>query len=264
MFFIASKIVWMLLSPLALVLALFLVGIASLLVSFTRTAVFFIFTAIVIFCMLGLLPVGPDLLAGLENQYARPEKMPAKVTGIVVLGGSFETEFSQSHGFPIATQKIQRVLDGLRLAKAYPDAKLVFSGGEGSLFHQDHPESRDVQNFVKMYDLKPSQDIIFEDRSRNTLENLAFTRKIVNPKPGETWLLVTSAWHMKRALKAAQEAGWIDIVPYPTDYRTSGRMAGPEQMLNVRRNFDLADLALHEYAGLLAYDIVKKSPSGSK
>ena len=97
MLFIASKLIWALLSPLAFVLVLFLLGTASLLVSFTRTAVFFIFTAIVLFCVLGLLPIGPDLLAGLENQYARPDKMPAKVAGIVVLGGSFETEFSQSH-----------------------------------------------------------------------------------------------------------------------------------------------------------------------
>jgi uncharacterized SAM-binding protein YcdF (DUF218 family) len=264
MMFIASKLVWALLSPLAFVLVLFLLGTASLLISFTRTAVFFIFTAIVIFCMLGLLPIGPDLLAGLENQYVRPDKMPTKVTGIVVLGGSFETEFSQSHGFPVATQKVQRVLDGLRLGKQYPGAKLVFSGGEGSLFHQEHPESKDVQNFVTMYGLQPSQDIVFEDKSRNTLENLAFTYKLVNPKPGETWLLVTSAWHMKRAMKAAQETGWSNIIPYPSDYRTSGEMAGPEQMLNVRRNFDLADLALHEYAGLLAYELVKKLPAGSK
>jgi uncharacterized SAM-binding protein YcdF (DUF218 family) len=264
MFFIASKLIWALLSPLAFVLALFLLGSLSLIVSFTRTALFFIFTGIFVFCVLGLLPIGPDLLAGLENQYVRPQTMPAKVAGIVVLGGSFETEFSESHGFPISTQKVQRVLEGLRLAREYPGAKLVFSGGEGSLFHQDHPESKDVQNFVKMYDLKPPQDIIFEDKSRNTLENLVFTRALVKPKPEETWLLVTSAWHMKRALKAAQQAGWSTIIPYPSDYRTTGEMAGPEQMLNVRRNLDLADLALHEYAGMLAYELVKKSPSGSK
>lgn len=264
MFFTASKIVWALLSPLAFVLVLFLLGIILLLISFSRTALFFIFTGIIIFCVLGLLPIGPDLLATLENEHTRPQKMPTKVTGIVVLGGSFETEFSESHGFPVATQKVQRVLDGLRLAKEYPGAKLVFSGGEGSLFHQDHPEAKDVQSFVKMYDLKPPQDILFEDKSRNTLENLEFTRKLVQPKPGDVWLLVTSAWHMKRALKAAQQAGWSDMVPYPSDYRTTGAMAGPEQMLNVRRNFDLADIALHEYAGILAYDLVKKSSSGTK
>jgi uncharacterized SAM-binding protein YcdF (DUF218 family) len=264
MFFIASKIVWALLSPLAFILLLFLLGTVSLLFSFTRTAIFFLFTAIFIFCVLGLLPIGPDLLAGLENQYNRPYKMPQKVAGIVVLGGSFETEFSESHGFPVATQKIQRVLDGLRLAKAYPEAKLVFSGGEGSLFHQDHPESKDIQSFLKMYGLQPSQEVVFEEKSRNTLENLEYTRHLVAPKPGETWLLVTSAWHMKRAMDAAQQAGWQGIIPYPSDYRTNGGLAGPEQVINVRRNLDLADLALHEYAGLLAYRLVKKSPSGSK
>src|SRR5206468_57801 len=90
MFFIASKIAWTLLSPLSLVLVLFILGALSVIFSLSRAGVFFIFTGMVIFIVLGLLPIGPDLLAGLENQYARPEKMPSKISGIVVLGGSFE------------------------------------------------------------------------------------------------------------------------------------------------------------------------------
>jgi uncharacterized SAM-binding protein YcdF (DUF218 family) len=258
MFFIAAKIVWILLSPLSLVLALFILGAFSIILSLSRAGIFFIFTGMVIFIALGLLPVGHNLMAGLENQYVRPDKMPSKVSGIVVLGGSFETQISEKRGYPVVNAKIERVLEGLRLAKAYPDAKLIFSGGEGSLLHQDHPESKDVALFIKNYDFDVPQHIAYEMKSRNTLENLEFTHVLAAPKPGEKWLLVTSAWHMKRAMEAAREAGWKDIIPFPVGYQTDGAVADVSQMLNVPRNFYLADLALHEYAGMLAYNLREK------
>jgi uncharacterized SAM-binding protein YcdF (DUF218 family) len=257
MFFIASKIGWALVSPLAFVLVLFVLGTFSLIFSLSRTGLFFIFLGIAIFTVLGLLPVGPDLLAGLENQYARPKALP-KISGIIVLGGAFETELSEKRGIPIVNANIERVLEGVRLAKLYPDAKLIFSGGEGSLLHQDHPESKDVAAFIGDYRLDVPQHVIYESRSRNTLENLQFTHDMVTPKAGEKWLLVTSAWHMKRAMEAAAEAGWKDIIPYPTAYLTDGEMADVSEMLNVPRNFYLADLSLHEYAGMLAYEVRKK------
>ena len=260
MFFIASKIAWTLLSPLSLILALFILGALSVILSLSRTGIFFIFTGMVIFIVLGLLPIGPDLLAGLENQYVRPEKMPPKIGGIVVLGGAFETELSEKRGYPVVNANIERVLEGLRLAKMYPDAKLVFSGGEGSLLHQDHPESGDVAAFIKNYEFDVPQHVMYETKSRNTLENLEFTHALALPKPGEKWLLVTSAWHMKRAVEAARETGWKDVIPFPAGYQTGGAMADVSQMLNVPRNFYLADLALHEYAGMLAYDLREKFP----
>jgi uncharacterized SAM-binding protein YcdF (DUF218 family) len=256
--FVVSKIGWALLSPLSLVLVLFILGTACALLSLSRTGLFFFFVAIFIYIVLGLLPVGPDLVATLENKYVRPDKVPEQIAGIVVLGGSFETELSEKRGLPIANARIERVLEGLRLAKMYPKARLVFSGGEASLIPQNHPESKDVASFIKLYGFEVEQPVAYESKSRNTLENMKFTRDLVTPKPGENWLLVTSAFHMQRAMKAAEEAGWKDIIPYPTDYRTDGEMAEPVQMLNVSRNFYLSDMALHEYAGMLAYDLGKR------
>jgi uncharacterized SAM-binding protein YcdF (DUF218 family) len=258
MFFIASKIAWLILSPLPLVLILFVLAAVGIVLSWTRTALFLVFAGIFIYIALGLLPIGPDLVAGLENRYQRPDKNLGKVAGIIVLGGSFETELSAMRGVPIANANIERVLEGLRLAKLYPDAKLVFSGGEGDLLHQDHPESSDVASFIKLYGLNVPQHVIYEGKSRNTLENLAFTRALVKPQAGEKWVLVTSAWHMQRSVEAAREAGWPDIIPYPADYRTDGTMADMSQMVYVSRNLYLADLALHEYAGMIAYELRKK------
>ncbi|TIU18533.1 MAG: YdcF family protein, partial [Mesorhizobium sp.] len=64
--------------------------------------------------------------------------------------------------------------------------------------------------------------LILENRSRNTYENAVFTRELVTPKPGETWLLVTSAFHMPRAKALFDKAGFA-TVPWPVDYRTSGK-----------------------------------------
>ena len=67
----------------------------------------------------------------------------------------------------------------------------------------------------------PAERIELEDRSRNTVENAVFTRALVNPKPNERWLLVTSAAHMPRAIGTFRQAGF-PIEAYPVDWRTSG------------------------------------------
>jgi uncharacterized SAM-binding protein YcdF (DUF218 family) len=67
----------------------------------------------------------------------------------------------------------------------------------------------------------PAERMMFEAKSRNTWENAVFTRELVKPKPGETWLLVTSAWHMPRSIGIFLRVGF-PVVPYPVAYRTFG------------------------------------------
>ena len=63
--------------------------------------------------------------------------------------------------------------------------------------------------------------VIYEERSRNTSENAEFSLAIARPQPGETWLLITSAFHMSRAVGSFRRAGW-NVVPYPVDFRPMG------------------------------------------
>ena len=93
--------------------------------------------------------------------------------------------------------------------------------------------------------------ITLESRSRDTYENAVFTKRLVNPGPGERWLLITTAWHMPRAMGCFRQAGFA-VQPWPVDYRTSGRI---ELWLNpgIPEGLRQMDFIVREYAGLAMY-----------
>lgn len=89
-----------------------------------------------------------------------------------------------------------------------------------------------------------------ERRSRNTYENAVFTKALVAPKPGERWLLVTSAYHMPRSVGLFRRAGFL-VEPYPVDWRIGERVFAFE---NVSADgLFRTDIAVREWLGLLAY-----------
>lgn len=100
----------------------------------------------------------------------------------------------------------------------------MFSGGSGVLGHQEPKEAHYVAPVFARLGLDPTR-IVFEDRSRNTAENAQLSKKKMNPTAGENWLLVTSAFHMPRAVGSFRKVGW-PVIPYPVDYNTTGRGSG--------------------------------------
>ena len=97
----------------------------------------------------------------------------------------------------------------------------------------------------------PSRRILFEDRARNTYENAVFSRSLAQPRPGERWLLVTSAAHMPRAVGCFEQLGW-PVIAYPVDYRTTGRLErgrGSTSSLRLRE----LDEAGRAWVGLVVY-----------
>ncbi len=157
---------------------------------------------------------------------------------------------------PEFNDAVDRVNAALILARQYPSAKIVFSGGSGKLIRSERVDSIDMKIFLKDIGFNNSK-VIYEDRSRTTSENLINSENILKPKPGETWLLVTSAWHMPRAMGVAQKLGW-GLIPYPVDYRSPGRYQLITQKFDVLENFYMGHLALREFIGILAYRISGK------
>jgi uncharacterized SAM-binding protein YcdF (DUF218 family) len=90
--------------------------------------------------------------------------------------------------------------------------------------------------------------LLLEQRSRNTAENAALSLALAQPQPGQTWLLVTSAFHMPRALNGFHQAGWPELLAYPVDYR-SGRFIDGIGW-DLAENLRVLNTALHEYVGL--------------
>lgn len=254
MFFILSKLLWFVVQPSHVIIWLAVVTAVLLFCHRVRPARWFAAATAALLLVLGCSPIGYWLMQGLENRYSRPANLPP-VDGILILGGGNDTTVLQSRHVYGQDRAMARLVSGYVLARRYTAAKVVFSGGSGELNDQTISESVAAQDILQGLGLSPSR-LILEGKSRNTWENFVFTKRLVQPKSGQTWVLATSAFHMPRAMGIAKKAGW-PMLPWPTDYRTT--TATRYHFENVPENIDLADGAVREYIGLLAYRLSGKS-----
>jgi uncharacterized SAM-binding protein YcdF (DUF218 family) len=102
----------------------------------------------------------------------------------------------------------------------------------------------------------PDAQVVLESRSRTTSENAIFSKTLLQPEPGQHWVLVTSAWHMPRAMETFARAGWTGVTAWPVDYRSSRKMLQFEWRLD--EHLMEIDLALKEDLGRLAYWVAGK------
>jgi uncharacterized SAM-binding protein YcdF (DUF218 family) len=198
-----------------------------------------------------LLPLDDMLARPLENKYPRPA-LPAHVDGIVVLSGGVKPNIYASRGVMADNGSVMRMIAGAELARRYPAARFVFSGSTGGGPRMQQAEFASVEQFYRSLGVAPGRTII-ERNSLDTSQNLRFTKKLVNPKPGETWVLVTSAMHMPRAMAVANGIGW-KMVPWPSDYDTTADW----HMRNWKAPSDgllTVNHALHEWIGRLVYAV---------
>lgn len=177
--------------------------------------------------------------------------------GIIVLGGSVNADLSASRDRVALENAAARLTSGVALALRYPKAQLVFTGGSSDIGAGGRDEAGTVHQLWSSLGV-PEARMTFEDRSRNTFENAIFTRDLVAPKPGETWLLVTSAAHMPRAVGIFRRAGF-PVVPYPVDYQTFGDIRDWYPKADILRSLHRISIAGHEWIGLAAYWLTGKT-----
>ena len=259
MFFVVSKIAGLILfHPLNFLLFLGLFGLLLSLTRFARAGRVVAGLAAVLLLVAAFSPLSALVLRPLEDRFPQPAAdMPAP-TGIVVLGGALDEDLGLARGQPTLTEAAARLTGGVALALRYPHARLVFTGGSANLDASTAAEEASGVRALWLSLGMPAQRMTFESKSRNTYENATMTRAIVLPKPGERWLLVTSAAHMPRSVGIFRHVGW-DMVAYPVDYRTfgDGRDFKPTNVSldSLRR----LDVALHEWVGLVAYRLTGKT-----
>jgi uncharacterized SAM-binding protein YcdF (DUF218 family) len=250
MFFILSKTLALLLLPSNFLIAIGTVGVVLLLTRWRRLGARLMAVSIVVLALCGFLPIGAVLEHALESRF--PPWNPARGVpeGIVVLGGALDPMLSRAYGATQLIESAERITTIAKLARAYPKARIVYSGGDGSLFANAGSEADYLYPMLDSFGV-PRQRVLLEERSRNTYENALFTKELVKPKPGERWLLVTSAWHMARAVGCFRRVGF-PVEAYPVDWHTRPRLH-----LLPSRHFGsgLASLdnAVHEWLGLFAY-----------
>jgi uncharacterized SAM-binding protein YcdF (DUF218 family) len=252
MLHVISKIVWLFLSPINLMFLVMLVG--ALLSHFEKkaTAIRFYGLAFLILFLFGLMPFGTDMLALLEARHKRPAELPAHIDGIIVLGGAFETDIGEARkGIVSLNDQAERATEALGLAQQHPEVILIFSGGNGLLSGGTLTEAESAEQFFKMVGFDDSA-VFYEDQSRNTFENVKFSRLMFYPDPAETWVLVTSSYHMPRAVAVFETQGW-QVIPWAVDYKTDGKFYLFPQRFDIGGNLRKSALALHELTGLIVY-----------
>jgi uncharacterized SAM-binding protein YcdF (DUF218 family) len=217
--------------------------------------------------LFGLLPVSHYLAHALEarfpvpgtagGQAARP--LPAKVDGIILLAGSERPAVSQEYGEPQTGSHGSRYITALRLAYRHPSARLVFTGGARSEPGKGTLETQAAvaAAILGQIGLDPAR-LVFDEWSRDTCDHPRNVQALVQPRPGETWVVVTSAMHMPRTVACFRAAGWGDVIPYPTDFKVvlGGWDAGTVQVAD---NLALLDAALHEWMGLAYYRLTGRT-----
>jgi uncharacterized SAM-binding protein YcdF (DUF218 family) len=259
-FFYLSKILWFFAQPSIIIVALFVAGVACLLGRRARLGLRLLIAAGAFYAIAGLTPLANALLLPLERAFSR-EAVPANAPphGIVVLGGAVGLIERPGRESVTLNDAAERMTEALYLARLYPAARVVFSGGESAIMPTGHTESEAARRFFSEMGVAPDR-LAFEERSRNTHENAVFTKEALQPRPGERWLLITSAFHMPRAMGCFRQAGF-EVIPWPVDYRTRGRSDLFRFFSQPSEGLRLTDLAFKEWLGLIAYRISGRTGS---
>ena len=228
-----------------------LAGAVALIAGWRRTMLVCQAAAVAEIVLLGILPGGYWLTLPLEKRFSSTPDLPADVAGIVVLGGTERLPETATWGRPTFSDSAP-IAVLIALARRYPEAKLVFTGGVSHGTKASLTEGQVVRQFLDEMGI-PRDRIMFEERSRDTRENAIFTRDLVHPGDQEQWLLVAQAISLPRAVLVFRHAGW-NVIPVPASYLTDSKDPSWPSF-HLLGGLRLASTALHEWGGLLVYRI---------
>lgn len=260
--FLASKLLSFATQPLAWVAALF--AVALLCIPRKRALGLRLgWATLALLLLLGWWPLSDALLRALEVQepapaWAASPQAPEwqRYAGVVVLGGALEPSWVRAGNGQVALNgAAERMTMAVVLMRQHPQLRLLFTGGEGELHTTGEPEAVQAREFFQSMGV-PAQRMRFESKSRTTYENAVLSAALPGVDRTRPWLLVTSAWHMPRALATFRAEGW-NVTPYPVDYRTGTRT--PWTQYGLGKSVWRWQLALHEWAGLLAYRLAGRA-----
>jgi len=256
MLFVLSKVLGFFALPSNDILSIGLVGLVLMRTRLARTGCGLVAAAIVLFAGFGLLPLGKVLIAPLEDRFPRWDAARGAPDGIVVLGGAIDPDVAATRGAPDINEAAERITAVADLARQYPSARILYSGGSGRLFG-GAAEAQFAGALFESFGVAKKR-LILEDQSRNTAENGVFSLRLAMPKPGERWLLVTSAYHMPRSMGAFRKAGFA-VEAYPVDYRNRGAVDLLIPFDDVAAGLRRSDTATREWVGLFVYWLTGRS-----
>lgn len=249
---------WSLASPSQLLLLALILGPLLLALGRKRVGGIVTLTAATGLFVFGLLPTSHYLVAELESRFPA-QQLSAQLTGIILLAGAERPAASEAHGAPQLGPSGGRHFTAQHLARQHPEARIVFTGGP---LREPGKGPLETQPAVANALFKASglamDRLVFDEKSADTCASPTNVRRLVQPKAGEAWVVVTSAIHMPRTMACFRSAGWGDVVPQPADYRVAlgGWNSGSFRMAD---NLKLLDEATHEWLGLAYYRLTGRT-----
>ncbi|MEQ9636800.1 MAG: YdcF family protein [Devosia marina] len=249
MFFVVSKLFWLVAQPISIVLLLIVLG--SLLVAFgrRRLALAVLVLAIGVLGLASLTNFGAVIIRPLEERFAVPV-LPERVDAIVMLGGATVSRISGARQTVAMTDAGERLSTTLWLALRFPQARIVLSGGGGLLSAEGESEAETARRFFVGLGIDEER-LVLEGQSRNTIENARFTQSLL-AETGGTTVLVTSAFHIPRSVGLFR-AEAVSVLPWPTDFRSTGKESFGFDLADLGRNLDTTSTAMREWIGLTVY-----------
>lgn len=256
-FFFASKIIWPLLSPSTWLVVIPVIAFLLARLSWRKIARALWLLEFLLVLSIGFLPVGQWLAMPLELYQAEQPEPDSVPDGIIVLGGSLQTRLSAYWQQPELNHAAERDIAMVALARRYPEASLVFTGGSGSLLAGELKEANVARQLYASLGVDIER-VIFESDSRNTYENARFSKILAQPNADQNWWLITSAYHMPRAVGIFCKQGWR-VTPYAVDHMYHGDQTYFAWALS--KNLRELDIVSREWLGLLVYRITGKTAS---
>ena len=257
MFFPLSKVLGFFAIPSNLVISIGVLGLLLLPTRFARTGRALAFASLIVLAVLGLSPIGNALIIPLEERFPPWDAARGAPDGIIVLGGAISPDVSAARDEVALNEAAERLTVAAELARRYPDARILLSGGSAALIYDEGAEALLALRLLQDLGIARAR-ILLEDRSRNTVENAVFSKAIAQPKSGERWLLVTSAHHLPRAVGVFRKVGF-PVEPYPVDWRTRGPKDVLRPFATLGDGLRRSDTAVREWVGLAVYRLTGRT-----
>ena len=256
MFFYLAKVLWFLLQPSTLIALLIAYGAILIWTGWARWGRRFVSVGAALLLIAGLSPLGNALILPLEDRFPRTNLDQAPPpTGFIVLGGAEDRLVGAARKAPALNEAGERVVETVMLAGRFPEAKIAFTGGDAGILYKSDSEAIGARRLFT--DMGVASDrLILEGGARDTYENAVYLKaeleKLGLLGPGKRWVLITSAYHMPRAIAAFRQASF-EVEPWPVDYRTSGKVHLGLDFTQPTLNAQQTATAIREWIGLVAY-----------
>ena len=256
MSFYLSKILWLIVNPFNIFIFITLFTMFLYFINFRRLSLIIYLINFIFIALISFLPIGSYLTYIIEKEFHTNTKIPERVDGILILGGATNPLLFKEFDQISLNGSAERLVESVMIIRKFEKAKVIFSGGSGIVNRSDLGHSQVAKLFYKQMGVDTNK-IFFEDKSRNTHENIIYSKKIAKPKKNENWLIITSAFHMKRALFIAEKNNW-KLIPYAVDFKNVKEFKLTPN-LNLLSNLNSFQSGLHEWLGLVSYYLMGRT-----